>query len=223
MTFAMSVVFLILFFVAIIVWAIVHSIRAERKRREAMQGACELMGFRYTAQPSKDFHHRFPPFSLMSQGGSRKSLYLMEGKIGPWEVQVFDFQYVVSTGKSSHTVSQTVVVLPAGGEGLPEFSLCPENLFHRIGKWFGYQDIDIEDHEAFSRAYLLRGTHPEPIRQVFTTELLNLLASQPHWTIECKGDQFIAYKSQKRVEPEKLPEFVADVLRIRDGFATPTS
>ncbi|MEC9473853.1 MAG: hypothetical protein VX584_04130, partial [Actinomycetota bacterium] len=56
---------------------------------------------------------------------------------------------------------------------LPTFVIRPENLFHKIGSTFGYQDIDFDAHPTFSKRYLLRGPDEEAIRNTFTDEFLS--------------------------------------------------
>jgi hypothetical protein len=40
---------------------------------------------------------------------------------------------------------------------MPHFALRPEKAWHKIGSWFGHQDIDFDSHPRFSSTYLLRG------------------------------------------------------------------
>jgi hypothetical protein len=54
---------------------------------------------------------------------------------------------------------------------LPEFELRSENMFHKIGKAFGCQDINFESHPEFSKRYLLRGADEEAVRTFFTPEM----------------------------------------------------
>ena len=92
----------------------------------------------------------------------------MRGELGGRPATLAEYSYVISSGKSNHTVRQTVVAFTEGNTGLPDFDLSPENIFHKIGGAFGYQDIDFERFEEFSKRYLLRGKDEEAIRKTFT-------------------------------------------------------
>ncbi|MBK9018426.1 MAG: hypothetical protein IPM82_32715 [Saprospiraceae bacterium] len=91
-------------------------------------------------------------FHLFSKGGSKTitnmltySSQLMEDKIN-----IFDYKYTVSTGKSAVTFKQTVFFINSKRLAMPEMLLKPEHFFHRLGNWLGLeQDIDFEEHRIF--------------------------------------------------------------------------
>src|SRR5690242_5069549 len=72
-------------------------------------------------------------------------------------VCAFDYIYTISSGKSSHTFRQTVYFRYSKALALPHFIMVPERWYHRIGTYFGMQDIDFVQYPTFSRNYLLRG------------------------------------------------------------------
>ncbi len=59
-------------------------------------------------------------------GRNGKITNVMRGKVGYTDVYLFDYAYVVSTGKSSHTVRQTVFFADDKNWFLPNFRLKPE-------------------------------------------------------------------------------------------------
>jgi hypothetical protein len=207
--------------IAVGIGAIVWGAHVQRERSRRMRAAANLMGFDYVHQGNKKYHQQFAPFSLFQSGGGRAAANVLEGAVGHWRVHLFDFRYVISTGHSAHSYWQTVVLLPTGGVGLPEFYLGPKAFYHNLFKLFGYQGISLDEHEAFTKAYVLRGQEVEAIRQVFNEVAIDRLTSDPTWTVEVKAGQFIAYRSQQRCPPERCPEFLAEALRIRECLTAP--
>src|SRR4029077_13545783 len=65
----------------------------------------------------------------------------------------FDYIYTVSSGKSSHTYRQTVYFRYSKELALPHFVMVPEKWYHRIGTYFGMQDIDFVQYPTFSKNY----------------------------------------------------------------------
>ncbi|HSK10273.1 MAG TPA: hypothetical protein VK911_11915 [Vicinamibacterales bacterium] len=192
---------------------VVAYIRAERRRNEGMARASETIGFAFTPKGDPGELKARADLPLFGNGHSRKVRNVMTGRMGGVEAQLFDYQYTVGGGKHSHTWRQTVALLPAP-PGLPDFVLAPENIFHKVGQRFGYQDIDFDHSPEFSSRYLLRGTDETAIRAAFSQDRLAFLAGQPGWTVESRGAYLGIYRAGKRCRPEDLPGLVADVQSV---------
>ena len=188
----------------------------EKKRTEAMQLAAQLMGFSFGGLTDGADIGDFP---LYRHGRSKKMRNSMEGTLGGRAAVIGDYSYYVQSGKSGHTVVQTVVLFKDAVTGLPDFSLSPESVFHRLAEVFGYQDIDFDTNEEFSKKYLLRGQDENAIRRLFTSDALSLLASQPGWSVEAVGGRVLVYKGYKSAEAAQLPAFAADTLRIAGALS----
>lgn len=189
--------------------------RAETKRREALATVAATLGFRFTpgdvALPAGSF-----PF--YERGHSQRAYNLLQGESAGQPVSLFDYRYTTSGGRNQTTLHQTVVVFHKGAEGLPDFELSPENLFHKIGQVFGYQDIDFEDDPEFSTAYLLRGRDEAAIQNLFTRTVRAFLSQHPGWTVQVRGGSVLLCRAARRVNPEDIPTFLADSLSIVSGL-----
>jgi hypothetical protein len=197
---------------------IVASIRGERRRNEAMARASETIGFAFAPKGHPGDLKALADLPLFGSGHSRKVRNLMTGRMGAVGARLFDYQYTVGGGKHSHTWRQTVALIPAP-PGLPDFVLAPENIFHKVGQRFGYQDIDFDHSPEFSSRYLLRGADETAIRAAFSPDRLAFLAGQPGWTVESRGGYLGVYRAGKRCRPEDLPTLFADVQRVWQALA----
>ena len=191
------------------------SIRFERKRTEELEQACTAMGFQWLG----DGLHLLPALPLFSKGHGRKVKNAMEGTTADRRVTLLDYTYVTGSGRSQQTHRQTVAVFPAGARGLPDFTLAPENFFHKIGQMFGYQDIDFDGDEAFSNAYLLRGQDEAAIRSALNAVVRSFLAGSPGWTVQTQQGAAAVFKGERRCKPAELPSLLADALRILSGLS----
>jgi hypothetical protein len=192
------------------------AIKKERERREAMRRVASTMGFTYAEKlGAEDVAPIVGELPLFNRGHSKKAPSVLTGQTVGRAVTVLDWQFTVGGGKNSHTYQQTVVVFPEVG-GLPDFEAAPENFLHRIGQVFGYQDIDIESDEEFSKAVLLRGDDEAAIRRVFNANVRGLMRQEAKLSIESRGGRLAIYRSGKRCEPAQVPAFLADALRIED-------
>jgi len=193
--------------------------RARKARTEAMRLVATTMGFSFEETVSPE---SLGPFPLMAHGRGRLGRNALTGQLGGRPATICDYRYVVSSGKSSHEVNQTVVVFADNG-GLPDFELRPENVFHKLGAVFGYQDIDFDSNEEFSKRYLLRGQDEDAIRRAFNSSALMLLSSETGWSIQATAGRLLVFRSAKVTEASQVPSFAADALRIAGAFGRASS
>lgn len=191
---------------------IVTLVRAERKRAEAMAYATQAIGFRYAAEGELELLRATADLPLFNRGRGHKVRNLAKGRLHEAEVALFDYQYTVGGGKNSRTFRQTVALFPV--RGLPDFVVAPENVLHRIGGLFGYQDIDFEHSPEFSRRYLLRGADETAIRAAFGSDRLAFFGGEPGWTVEARGGHIGVYRSDKRCKPDELHSFLMNAERV---------
>ena len=172
------------------------------------------MGLNFEGEGDLDQIRALGDLPLYGHGHSRHVKNAMTGRSGTDQVWVFDYQYTTGGGKESHTWNQTIALYPGGGRNLPDFVLAPENVFHKIGQAFGYQDIDFDSNPTFSSRYLLRGPDEAAIRAVFRPEALAFFESQPSWTVQVKAGHVAVYRAGKRAKPEDLPTFAEQTRSI---------
>ena len=202
---------------ALIAGIVMLSYRMERKRTEALAAACQGMGLTFEPEGDLASLQAQGDLPLYNHGHSKKLKNVMSGQIRDRDVRIFDYQYTTGGGKNSHTWMQTVALFPRAGERLPEFLLAPENIFHKIGQVFGYQDIDFDTSPDFSAHYLLRGPDEMAIRSAFSADALAFFGQRQGWHVEVKDHTVGIYRVGTRCKPEDLPTFVAeahDVLRV---------
>lgn len=200
----------------------VLSIRADRKRTEGLRRAAEEMGFEFTPDPGEGMLGRYPGFHLFSQGRSRDVRNLLRGKAGGLEVSIFDYSYVTGSGKSRHTWRQTVLAFEFDDVNLPGFSLRPEQWFHKIGQWLGYQDIDFESHPKFSKKYLLRsGEREEDVRALFNDRVLEYYEEHPNVCTEGCAGRLVYYRAQQRIAPLDVRPFLEEGFEVLALFRPP--
>ena len=127
---------------------------------------------------------------------------------------MFGCRYVTGGGKHTRVIRQTVIYFRSPQLHLPEFALRPENLFHKMGAAFGYQNIDFDSHRKFPKKYLLRGNDEQKVREVFTHELLAFFEAEEGISAEGSGDQLIFCRGGERISPEDVRPFMEEGLQV---------
>jgi hypothetical protein len=208
--------------VVLMVVVAVLSIRADRKRSEGLRRVADEMGFEFHPDPGEGILARYPGFHLFSQGRSRDVRNLLRGQAGGLEVSIFDYAYVTGGGKSRHTWRQSVLAFEFADADLPGFSLRPEQWFHKVGQWLGYQDIDFESHPTFSRKYLLRnGEREEAVRALFADRVLEYYEAHPNVCTEGCGGRLVYYRAQQQIGPADVRPFLEEGFEVLALFRPP--
>ena len=163
-------------------------------------------------------------FKLFSKGGSKRISNIISRKdiFKEFDVKIFDYQYVISTGNSSQRFRQTVFFVESFQLSLPHFWMQPEGLIHRIGNWFGFQDINFEDFPQFSKQYDLKGKDEERVRNEMNESVLHFFTLQKGWNLEGLNFYMILYRKSKLMPPDQIKtlfesgEKVFDLFRAKD-------
>jgi len=193
--------------IAIVAW--LH----EKKRTEALEAFARSLNFSFSKKGSDSLIGSLNQFHLFSQGRSKRVSNVMKGYANDIDVTIMDYRYTTGGGKNSHTWRQTLILFQSSLLQLPAFALRPENLFHKIGAAFGYQDIDFDSHPTFSKQYLLRGAEEEAVRNTFSDDLLAYYEQRKDLSTEGDGDKLLFYRISKRVSPKDIRTF------MEQGFA----
>ena len=196
--------------------------RKGKKRTEQLALISAELKLNFFPKGSTSLFERLKPFHLFSKGWARKIKNLMEGEANMVELAIFDYQYTTHGGQHPQTHRQSLLFIRSPKLNLPDFSLRPENVFHKIGSAFGDKDIDFETHPIFSKSYLLRGDNEAAIRGLFNNELLNFIQSQQKISIEGSGDQLVFYRHKNRVKPEEVESFMEEGFQVLDQFLRST-
>jgi hypothetical protein len=200
--------------IGLIAVAIFFAWRYEKKRRERLKSVAESLGFTYMEKNGELLVSSLDTFHLFSQGRSKRIYNLMKGKVRDADVTIMDYRYTTGSGKNSNTFNQTVILFDSEILQLPAFALRPENVFHKLGSAFGYQDIDFDSHQEFSRKYLLRGADETAVRNTFNYDILTYCESQKNICLEGEGARLIFYRTGKRISPEEIKTFLEQGLAL---------
>ena len=208
--------FRVLIPIAIIVIAVIiyYVYQSVKQRREALQEIATALGFSFESKADMKTIGLADGLHLFNQGHNKRLRNVMHRLSDGVQMTIYDYQYTTGGGQSSHTHIQTVFQFQSERLKLPGFTLCPEHVFHKIGKAFGYQDIDFEAFPEFSSKYLLRGKDEDDIRKLFNQELIAQFEKGDKLSVEASGNIIICYRSGKKVKPENLSETLENMRQI---------
>jgi hypothetical protein len=189
-----------------------------KRKKRAIRAAqfeqlAQTLDLAFSPKDTSGFGKRLMDFDLFRRerrkwGSGGKINNVLSGQVGNTQVYLFDYSYIVSTGKSAHEVRQTVFFANNSNWSLPNFTLKPENWWRKVMLKAGVdQDINFPDNPDFSDRFWLKGDMQSLIREQFSPEIQQFLTARPPAHLEGNNYYLIAYKPGKSLEGESARAF----------------
>jgi len=201
----------ILIFIAVLIF---FSYKYEKKRTEALMLVAKKLGFTFSKSGRESTKLKHENFELFSKGRNRKLKNEIWGDENGNNISIFGYSYTTNTDNNiednstnSTTHRQTVLSIESSELQSPNFVLKPEHTLHKIGKIFGYQDIDFELFPTFSKEYLLRGKDETEIRKFFSPQIIKYFELNKNIYMEIQENTLIFYQPSKRCKPDEIESF----------------
>ena len=200
---------------SLLVWGLLRQQKNTAKLRSAKIGLEALrLGLSFRGESDLSTGELLAPHALGKSGPAKGARNVARGSYRGHPLVAFEFSYVVSTGNSSQTVRQTVVILENSGRH-PDLELCAEGMFDRFKEYFGSQDFDFSAHPAFSKKYRLRGTDENSIRDLFRPEVREYFENNDIFHLDIKEQQVLIYQpGHYAKEQGQFEEFLQSAVEI---------
>jgi hypothetical protein len=184
----------------------------EKQRKKEMGSFAKQIGFRYIGNSEiGDYSESFPIFE---KGHSKKIKNLIEGHRENRNWKIFDYYYTEGYGKNSQVHTQTLII-PELKSSIPEFTMCPENIFHKIGNIFGYKDIDFDTYPEFSKKYLLKGKREDDVRKIFSPEIIRRIEKiEKKICLESDGKSLVCYLPGQNMNSSEMASYISALAEI---------
>ena len=196
-------------FVVLLAFLIGGALYFQKKRSDKIDAAARALGFTFRRKATKE-DKALIVGSHLAKAGYARTVHNVLQPSGPAELAMFLFDYSYSIGTTGYgrTVGQTIIRMHSPLLRLPPFSISPENTFSKIGKVFGYSDINFSEVPEFSRKYLLRGPYEAAVRQLFNSSIIQFFEQERDLTVEAAGDLMFLYRYNEQVKAEEMGTFV---------------
>ena len=181
-----------------------------KKRTETLSGVAAELNLNFSPVGEESLKVQLGQFPLLNKGRKGQLTNVCVGGTDEVELRIFDYRYITGYGRNRRVHRQTVVAMQSTLLNLPEFRMRPERMFDRAGQMLGLQDIDFEEHLAFSQQFVLQSDMAEQTREFFDSTLLDFFATRPGWSFETQSGSFIAYRPRKLIEPTEFKSVFED-------------
>lgn len=201
-------------FLTIALFVTLYQKKRERERTAAMRAVANFLKWNFVDLAPWNMIPNLDSFALFNHGHSKQIKNFMYGEANGVKAALFDYIYVVGSGRNRTTHFQSVVYLEPGNLRAPSFSLRPEGFFTKIMTAFGYQDIDFGQRPEFSKRYLLRGQDEMAIRQAFNDQLLAFFETYQGTSADAGNNQLFVFRADFRCSAEEVQNQLSVALSI---------
>jgi hypothetical protein len=187
--------------------------RRDKTRSAELSRLADTLGMSFFENDAHGLARQLQRFDLFKGQRSKwfrngKVKNVLKGKVGDAEVYLFDYYYMVSTGKSTRRVTQTVFFANNNRWSLPNFKLKPESWWQKVlGKMGVRSDINFPENPDFSEKFWLTGGMEDLVRKTFGPELQNFLTARPPAHLEGDNYYLIGYKPGRALSAEESRSF----------------
>ena len=199
----------------------VFSIRKKRDqaRQQAAEALAQRLGLSFHKEDSFGLLAQLKDFDLFHRerrwlGRNGRVRNILRGTVEGTEVFLFEYTYLVSTGKSTHRVSQTVFFANDKNWYLPNFRLKPETWWHKVRGLFDKSDIQFPDNPEFSDQFWVTGQFDSLIRKTFSPDIQQFLSERPPVHLEGNNFYLLAYKPGTLLPPESIGVFFQQLCHL---------
>jgi len=221
------IVFIVFFTLVAVVVNVLYfqwETKKEQYRSDKIKLIAAQLKMNFLAEESNNIMQHLHNFRLFKQGGRKLVKNILSEEIKNFNIYIFEYRYSISSAKTRHEHWQTVAFLYDDNMRFPKFLLKPKGILDQLSHFLGYQDIKFEKYPRFSEQYLLRGSHEQGIRQIFTDNVLSFFeakigfypAIQTTPCLEASDACLIYYRENVRLEPEQIELFLQQGTEVFD-------
>jgi hypothetical protein len=208
---------MIFVFVAIVIAAIAFSAIAAKKRREALAGLAQRLGFSFSPAKDRNIDDQYRFLDALRQGSNRYACNILSGNYQERDVQIFDYHYETHSTNSKghrqthhHHFSFFILTLEIS---CPELKITKEGFFSKIGQALGFDDIDFESHE-FSRQFCVRSKDKKFAYDVCNAKMIDYLLDNKDMSIEIEQNA-LALACKRKLDAAQIEHNLNRLIKIR--------
>ncbi len=210
-------IFILVFLAGVILVGLLFVHFRAKRRREALAALANGWGWTYRAGNDRALPTQFAGLKCLERGSNRYAYNVLTGSFRGYPACAFDYHYQTtsrdSKGRRRTQHHHSSIVVLDTGLPLKPLVIRPENIFDRMGEFFGFDDIDFESTE-FSRAFHVWSPDRAWAFDVIHQETMEFLLAAPRYHFELLGSRTFVYRAKhfSPVEFQGALELAAGVI-----------
>jgi hypothetical protein len=196
---------------------IVRDVRSRQRRNAGLKTVAQTLGFRFEGSYAS-LSSRFGNFGAFTSPYGNVGQNLMTGVIAGHAVTVMDD--IIPATRGGHERTWTLALFPDAARGLPDFQLTSVSTPRILGSLVANR-IEFPGNPEFSKHYTVQGKDENAIRRAFDDSTLRFLATHQSWDVETRSGAATVSRASRSLEPNQLPDFLAEAVQVLERFRRP--
>jgi hypothetical protein len=188
------------------------------QREQKFRSLCASFEKKYLGSDEFGMHSYLKYFNVYHRNGKISNLCHSSSGMNDTIIYLFDYKYSVQMGNARKVIKQTIFLVLDRNMFLPVFAMKPEHLGHKIGSFFGWEDIDFEANPEFSEQYHLTGNDEDWIRDNFKDTVLSFFSKSSGWHVEAANHFMIFFAHNTQIPENILFDFYKMGIHVHKLF-----
>ena len=199
-------------------------IYVRKRRTKKLKEVADKLFLEFTAE-SDSLHKKivsmFKGHDLLQRGTMPSVKNIFQGKHGFQHFYSFEYSYNIRIGRRSSECSFSVFAIDDQNLNIPFFNLFPETFLSKVTHmdFSGQLDIDFENNEEFSRAFILKGADEEKIRSTFNERHFSYFLRNTQFCASGGQGSLMLYSNLKPVASKNYEQFIQSGKELYDLFS----
>jgi hypothetical protein len=192
---------------ALVLAAIVYSLVAAAKRRQALLAVAQRTGLLFEPGDCYGLPERYEATTVCGEGHSKSASNAITGDLGEGRVSYFDYKYTTGSGKNQTTHYYSVCVFESAFFWRRLF-LRPENFLDKAAALVGFDDINLDNAE-FNRTYFVKCEDKKFAYDVLSQRVMQFFIARRGISMEMLMNAIVFYRSGT-IRPEEVEALIRD-------------
>lgn len=118
-------------------------------------------------------------------------------------ITLFDVEFSEGTYIAKDDTRCTMLYVHLN-QHIPEFTLDKEGFLEKVSALAGFKDINIKNHDDFSKRFYLLGNNQKEITQFFNDHIIHFFESNPYYHIESNGNAILIFGKERLASVKEI-------------------
>lgn len=118
-------------------------------------------------------------------------------------MKLFDIEFSEGEFIAKEVVRSTMLHINLN-KNIPEFTLDREGFLEKVSALTGNKDIDIKNHNDFSKHFHLLGDNETGITKFFNNDITNFFECNPYYHVESNGESLLIFSKERLASVKEI-------------------
>jgi len=134
-------------------------------------------------------------------------------------ITLFDIEFSEGEFIAKEVIRKTMLHIDLN-DAIPEFTLDKEGFIEKVSAFAGYKDINIKNHDDFSKRFYLLGDNEAGIAKLFDDDVTRFFESNPYYHVESNGSALLVFGKARLASVKEIKALYDFGKRLKDVISS---